>query len=261
MSEFTNILVGQSDAVTTVTLNRPSIHNAFDEALISELKACFEALSTDDSVRIIVLTGAGKSFCAGADLDWMKRVAKYGWKENLADAHGLHRLLEAIYECPKATIARVNGAAIGGGAGLVAACDIAVASEDAKFAFSEVRLGIAPAVISPFVVQKIGIGAARAKFVTGERFSVKEALGIGFIDQIVPAAELDSAIKQLTESLLKCGPHAIAATKALLRNIAGKSPAECAEITAETIATLRTSAEGQEGIRAFLEKRKPDFAG
>src|ERR1051326_78606 len=157
MSDYKNILVEQSGPVATITLNRPTVHNAFDELLIAELTGCFESLSKDASVRVIVLTGAGPSFCSGADLEWMKRAAAYSREENLADANRLQQLLTVIYECPKATIAGVDGAAMGGGAGLLAACDIAVAVEDAKFAFSEVRLGIAPAVISPFVVQKIGL--------------------------------------------------------------------------------------------------------
>ncbi len=257
---YSALILARSGPVASITLNRPDVHNAFDESFIAELTACFTTLSNNDAVRAIVITGAGDSFCAGADIAWMKRMAAFSRRENLDDARRLQQMLIAIYESPKATIARVNGAAIGGGAGLAAACDLAISSDTAAFAFSEVRLGIAPAVIAPYVLQKIGVGAARAKFVTGERFSAQEALRIGLVDRVVPQSELDEAVSQVTDSILRCGPAAIAATKLLLRQIAGKAPAECGQTTVEVIADLRTSDEGQEGIRAFLEKRKPNFA-
>lgn len=256
---FSRLLLEKRDEVARITLNRPEVHNAFDEVLISELTAVFGELAGDAQVRAIVLAGAGSSFCAGADLNWMRRMADYSHDENVADARNLQQMLAAIYESPKVTIAHVHGAAMGGGAGLVAACDIAIASDQAKFAFSEVRLGIAPAVIAPYVLQKIGPGAARSLFVTGDRFDAFRALGIGLIQEVTAAENLDSAIEVITESVRKSGPEAIARTKALLRSIAGNTPSEAAEETIECIADLRISPEGQEGIRAFLDKRKATF--
>ena len=246
-------------AVAEVTLNRPEVHNAFDEVLIAEMTDCFGALSGEAAVRAIVLQGAGASFCAGADLGWMGRMAGYSQEENLADAQGLQRMFAAIATCPKVTIARVHGAAIGGGAGLVAVCDIAIAAEEAKFALSEVRLGLVPAVIGPYVLEKIGMGAARALFVTGERFSATEALRLGLVQQMTSASELDAAVQRKVELVRQAGPEAIATAKRLLREIAGRTPDEAADTTAACIAALRVSPEGQEGIRAFLEKRKPTF--
>ena len=257
--DYSRIELKTESAVAAVALNRPEVRNAFDESLISELTDCITGLCEDESIRAVILSGAGASFCAGADLAWMQRIAGYSRMENIADAGNLYRMLGAIYGCPKPTIAKVHGAAIGGGAGLVAACDIAIAAADAVFAFSEVRLGIAPAVIAPYVIQKIGVGAARALFVTGERFSASEALRIGLVHEVVPAAELEDAVESKVQAVLKCGPNAIAATKHLLREIAGCTPSEAAETTIECIADLRVSPEGQEGIQAFLEKRKTEF--
>lgn len=257
MSE--RLLLTAASSVATVTLNRPELHNAFDEALIVELTHAFTRLSADPEIRVIVVTGVGSSFCAGADLDWMRRMAGYSRAENVEDARTLQRMFAAIYDCPKVTIARVNGAAMGGGAGLVAVCDIAIATEEAKFGFTEVRLGLAPAVISPYVVQKIGLGAARALFVTGERLDAEEARRIGLVQAVVPADELDAAVEEKGKRALQAGPQAVAASKQLLRDIAGKTPVEAGDRTVHTIADLRVGPEGQEGIRAFLEKRKPDF--
>lgn len=257
---YTRLLVETQNAVAAVTLNRPEVHNAFDEVLIAELTNAFTQLSGDSAVRAVVLKGAGPSFCAGADLAYMGKMAGYSQEENFADAQALQRMFAAIAHCPKATIARVHGAAIGGGAGLVAVCDLAVASEEAKFALSEVRLGLIPAVIGPYVLQKIGMGAARALMVTGERITAEEARRIGLALQVAPAAGLDAAIEQQLARIRQAGPEAIATAKRLLRAIAGKTPDEAADITAESIAALRVSPEGQEGIRAFLEKRKPGFA-
>ncbi|HZT42496.1 MAG TPA: enoyl-CoA hydratase/isomerase family protein [Chthonomonadaceae bacterium] len=256
----TRLLVDQRQAVVTITLNRPDLHNALDEILIEELTGVFTQSGSDPGVRAIVLKGAGPSFCAGGDLNWMTRVAQYSHAENLADARELQQLFNAIAECPKVTIAQVHGAAMGGGVGLVAVCDIAIAAADTKFAFSEVRIGLAPAVIAPYVIEKIGYGAARALFVTGERFGADEALRIGLVQQVVPADELEAAVQRKAESVLQTGPEAVAAAKRLLRDIEGKTPPEAAEATVACIAALRASPEGQEGIRAFLEKRKPDFS-
>ncbi|HZO91252.1 MAG TPA: enoyl-CoA hydratase-related protein [Chthonomonadaceae bacterium] len=257
---YTRLQISQQGAVAEVTLNRPDLHNAFDEALIAELTEGFTRLSDDPNVRVVVLKGAGKSFCAGADLTYMGKMAGYSREENLEDARALQRMFAAIAHCPKVTLARVHGAAIGGGAGLVAVCDLAIAAEEATFALSEVRLGLVPAIIGPYVLEKIGMGAARALFVTGERISAQEALRIGLVQQVTPAADLDAALEKKVELARKAGPEAVAAAKRLLRAIAGKTPEEAAETTVECIAALRVSPEGQEGIRAFLEKRKPNFA-
>jgi methylglutaconyl-CoA hydratase len=257
---YQHLVLETSGPVVSVTLNRPEQHNAFDEVLIAELTDAFVHLGEEPSVRLIVLAGAGKSFCAGADLAYMGKMAAYTYEENLADARAIQRMFATIAECPKVTIARVHGAAIGGGAGLVAVCDLAIAAPEAQFALSEVRLGLVPAVIGPYVVEKIGMGAARALFVTGERFGAEEAMRLGLVQQVVSTEELDAAIRQKAELISRAGPQAIAAAKRLLQEIAGKTPSEAADITVECIATLRAGPEGQEGIRAFLEKRKPRFA-
>lgn len=255
------LLVEQNNTIVTVTLNRPHVHNAFDETLIQEITACFARLSENAEVRAIVLCGAGESFCAGADLHWMRRMADYSQEENRADAAKLQRMFDVIADCPKPTIARVQGGAIGGGVGLVAVCDVAVAAPEAKFTLSEVRLGLVPAIIAPYILQKIGMGAARALFVTGERFDANEALRIGLVQQVVPAHELDAAIQKKVEWILHAGPEAIAVAKRLLSAIADKTPQQAATTTIDCIAALRVSPEGQEGIRAFLEKRKPHWIG
>jgi methylglutaconyl-CoA hydratase len=260
MANYQHILFAVDYPVARVTLNRPEVHNAFNETLIAEMTDAFDRLSVDESVRVVVIAGAGKSFCAGADLDWMRRMAAYSHEENVADARALQRMFAAIAHCPKPTIAAVNGAAIGGGAGLVAACDIAIASEAAVFALSEVRLGLIPAVVGPYVLEKVGMGAARALFVSGERFGAGEALRIGLVQQVEPLAELDAAVEKKSALLLDAGPNAVAAAKSLLREIARLSPDEAAETTAQRIAEMRASPEGREGITAFLEKRMPRFA-
>jgi len=256
-----HLIVETTGPVCRLTLNRPEIHNAFNETLIAELTDAIGALSRDESVRVIVLEGAGKSFCAGADLDWMRRMASYSHEENLEDARALQRMFASIAHCPKPTIAAVHGAAIGGGAGLVAVCDIAIATDSAVFALSEVRLGLVPAVVGPYVLEKVGMGAARALFVSGERFGAAEALRIGLVQHVVSNArgELDAAVDAKVELLVGAGPNAIAAAKQLLRDIARLSADEAAEITAQCIATLRASDEGREGIQAFLDKRPPAF--
>lgn len=251
---YTHLILTLEYGIATVKLNRPELHNAFDETLIAEMTQVFTELSAHDSVRVVILDAEGPTFCAGADLTWMGKMAAYTREENLEDAWALQRMFAAIDSCPKVTIACVHGAAMGGGAGLVAVCDIAVAGKDAKFGFTEARLGIAPAVILPYVVRKIGTGAAQALMVTGERFGPDVALRIGLVQE-VEAFDLHGAVHKKAEAVKQCGPGAIAAVKRLLRAVDGQSQEAVAEQTVACIADLRVSPEGQEGIRAFLEKR------
>ena len=236
-----------------VTLARPERRNAFDAALIAELAEAFVAVGR---ARAVVLAGDGPSFSAGADVDWMRSSVDLSYEANVADANALRAMLEAIDGCTAPVVARVQGHALGGGAGLVAAADIAVASADAVFAFSEVKLGIVPAVISPFALARIGAGAARRYFVTGERFDAATALHIGLVHEVVPAGELDTGVDRIVGELLTAGPEAARQAKRLVLD----APLDGLE-TARRIAERRTSEEGQEGLRAFLERRKPDWAG
>ena len=254
---YTTLDIAIRDAVAFVTLNRPDVHNAFDETLIAEFTAALRALGADDAVRVVVVAGAGASFCAGADLNWMKRMAGYSRAQNLADARGLATMLATLNELPKPTIARVQGAAFGGGAGLVACCDIAIGAQDAVFAFSEARLGLIPATIGPYVVEAIGARAARRLFLTAERFTAAEAFRMGLLHDVAIAAELDLRVGELVANLLKAGPHAQAECKALLRAVAHR-PIDAAVIadTARRIAAVRVTPEGREGVAAFLGKRK-----
>jgi methylglutaconyl-CoA hydratase len=248
------------NAVAIVILNRPELHNAFDENLIAELTATLQALDADDAIRVVVLGGAGKSFCAGADLNWMKRMAAYDHESNVADAGALAQMLHALALLSKPTIARVHGAAMGGGAGLVACCDIAIAAQEATFAFSEGKLGLIPATIGPYVVEAIGARQARRYFLTAERFTAAEAFRIGFVHDIVPAAELDARIDELVAALFKVGPRAQMECKALIRGIAHRRiDADVIAGTAQHIAAVRASPEGQAGVKAFLEKRAPPW--
>ncbi len=244
--------------VATVTLNRADVHNAFDDALIAEIDGCFAALDADPAVRLIVLAAAGASFSAGADLNWMKRMAGFSEAENEADARALARMLRRIYETAKPTVARVQGAAFGGGVGLVAACDMAIASERAKFSLSEVKLGLSPSTISPYVLAAIGPRAAGRYFVTGERFDAETALRLGLVHEVATADALDGAVVRLIDELLQGGPAAQRATKGLIREVAGRPIDEAlGHDTARRIAALRASPEGREGVGAFLEKRRP----
>jgi methylglutaconyl-CoA hydratase len=254
------LLVEKADGVARVTLNRPDVRNAFDDALIAELRQTLRDVAQDRSVRALVLAAAGTAFCAGADLNWMKRMAKYGYEENVADARALAEMLAALDRMPKPTIARVHGPAFAGGTGLVAACDIAVGTPEAKFCFSEAKLGLSPATISPYVLRAIGERAARRYFLSAEIFDAQEALRIGMLSALVPAAELDSFIAGLLKHLLAGGAEAHQRIKELLRDIVGR-PIDEAVIaeTAKRIAEIRVSPEGAEGIGAFLEKRKPSW--
>jgi methylglutaconyl-CoA hydratase len=242
--------VERDGAVLRVTMARPDRRNAFDTALIDELARAFADVG---DVRAVVLAGEGKSFSAGADVEWMRSSVDLSYEENVADALRLRAMLDAIDGCPAPVVARVQGHALGGGCGLVACCDIVVAEPGAQFAFSEVKLGIVPAVISPFALAKIGPGAARRFFVTGERFTADVALRIGLVHEV--AGDLDAAVERLVAELLTAGPDAARAAKQLAR-----APL-AADETAERIAAQRTSAEGQEGLRAFLEKRPPRWTG
>ncbi len=246
--------------VATVTLNRPELHNAFDDVLMAELTTTFRELGRDEAVRVIVLAAAGRSFSAGADLNWMKRMAGYSFEENVADAKLLSDMLEAIHGAPKPVIGRVQGAAFGGGVGLVAACDIALGTERASFCLSEVKLGIIPAVISPYLVDRIGGAAARRYSLTAERFGAGEALRLGLLAGVSDDEEdLDADIAALCELLLKNGPAALAACKSLYDAIGAASPAQQRDETARRIAEIRVSAEGQEGLNAFLDKKSPNW--
>ena len=248
--------VNVSNGIGLVALNRPELHNAFNETLIAELTAVLTSLDADAAVRAVVLTGHGKSFCAGADLHWMKKMAGYGDVENLADAHALARMLQTLYGLSKPTVACVRGAAFGGGVGLVACCDIAVAAEDAIFSLSEAKLGLIPATISPYVIEAIGVREARRYFLTAERFTAAEAFRIGLVHAIVAAPELDVRINELLGALLTAGPRAQFECKALIRGVAHRPiDADVIAGTAAHIAAVRASPEGREGVAAFLEKR------
>jgi methylglutaconyl-CoA hydratase len=243
--------------VARIWMNRPEVRNAFDGLMITELRKTLFDLRTVDGVRVVVIGGRGASFCAGADLQWMKAMAAFTRDENLREAQALADLFFTVYESPKPIVARVHGAALGGGAGLVAACDIPVAALGTQFGFTEVRLGIVPSVISPYVVSKIGESAARELFLTGERFEAVRACEIGLIRQAVPEEDLDATVENRVQELLKAGPRAIAEAKSLIREVAFRRVEDVQRYTVERIADVRVSPEGQEGMRAFLEKRKP----
>jgi methylglutaconyl-CoA hydratase len=255
--EFETILAAKAGKVLRVTMNRPHVHNAFNAKMIGELADAFLAARGDDGIRVVVLTGAGASFCAGADLNWMREVIQYSYEQNLAESRQVAELMKAIYELPKPTIARVNGAVIGGGTGLLSACDIVVASDKARFGLSEVKIGLVPAAIGPYVIRRIGENHAHELFLTGERFDARRALEIGLINKVVPHEALDEKVDEIVRLLLSSGPEAIAKCKELLYKVPGMSLEEAKGYTAEMIARLRISPEGQEGMASFLEKRKP----
>jgi methylglutaconyl-CoA hydratase len=262
MSDTLTIVDVAASGVATLTMNRPDVHNAFDDVLIAELTDRLRHLDNDAHVRVVVLAASGKSFSAGADLNWMKRMARYSEAENLRDAMHLAGLMHTLDRMRKPTVARVQGAAFGGGVGLVACCDMAVAARAAQFCLSEVRLGLIPAVISPYVVQAIGARAARRYFLTAERFDANEAHHLGLVSEVVDGEKLDETVAALAGHLLKGGPHAIAAAKDLIAAVNDR-PIEMAvvEDTARRIAQQRASAEGREGVAAFLEKRAAAWVG
>lgn len=245
-------------AVAWVSLARPELHNAFNDVMIAELQQAFTVLGQDPSVRVIVLQGEGKSFCAGADLNWMQSMLTYTLEENVADAQRLADMLDAINTCPKPVIGRIHGAAFGGGVGLTSVCDLVVALDSVTFCLSEVKLGLLPAVISPFVLQKLSLSQARRYFVTAERFKAHQALAMGLVHEVVDSLEaLDTQVQTWIEALLQNGPDAVRICKALIPEVSALPMAQTAALTTQRIAQRRVSAEGQEGMNAFLEKRPP----
>jgi methylglutaconyl-CoA hydratase len=256
---YRSIALSRAGPVATLTLNRPDVHNAFDSEMIAELHDCFAALAADDGARVVVLASAGESFCAGADLRWMRESLEWSHAQNVADAEALAAMFEAAWSLPKPLIGQVNGAALGGGVGLVACCDLAVASEVARFGFSEVKLGLVPAVIAQYVVPKIGVSHARALFVSGERFTAERAFEIGLVHAITSAGDLDATVAVLAKRMLSSGPEAAGAAKRLVDAIWSLERESARQYVVHAIAAARTSAEGQEGLRAFVEKRKPNW--
>ena len=257
MSTYTHITVERShqDKIVTITMRRPEVHNAFNKQLILDLIAAFTELVTDTQLHAVVLTGEGSSFSAGADLNMMRESAVFTHEQNMDDALRLADLFDTINNFPCPVVARVNGTAMGGGLGLIAVCDIVIAVESARLAFSEVKLGIAPAIISPYVVRKIGETHARVLFVTGERFTSMYAHQIGLVHIVTKPEDLDAAVSKTVSELLSGGPQAIRACKALALNVGQMDRDSARTYTAETIAELRVSAEAQERLRAFLERR------
>jgi methylglutaconyl-CoA hydratase len=253
-----NLIVEKRNMVAIVTLNRPEVRNAFDDVLISNLTRTFLELERDETVRAVVLAGAGSAFCAGADLNWMKRMAGYGYEENLSDARALAEMLSTLDRLSKPTVARVHGPAYAGGVGLVAACDMAIGSHEAEFCLTEVKLGLSPATISPYVVRAMGERLARRYFLTGEVIDAGEAYRLRLLSDVAPKEELDGAVNALLGNLVVGGRAAQARIKDLIRSVAS-GPADAAMIadTAQRIAEIRVSPEGKEGIASFLEKRKP----
>ena len=260
MSQALTIAV--HDRIAHITLTRPEVRNAFNDEVIQQLKAAFETVGARDDVRAVVLAAEGPAFCAGADLNWMRRMADYTREENIADAGQLAAMLKAIYECPKPTIAAVQGDVFAGGMGLVSACDMAVSVRTATYCLSEVKLGLIPATISPYVIRAMGARAAHRYFLTAERFSADEAQRIGFVHELVDADEggeaLDARVNELAQALVSASPAAVKACKRLVQDVAGRAiDAALIAATVEGIAEIRASEEGREGVQSFLQKRKP----
>lgn len=246
--------------VSTVTLNRPEVRNAFNDEVIAELTAVFIELGKREEVRCIVLAANGTAFCAGADLNWMKRMADYTRDENVADAGALAEMLRVVYACPKPTIAKVQGDVYAGGTGLVAACDMAVSVDTAGYCLSEVKLGLIPATISPYVIRAMGARAAHRYFLTAERFDAAQALRIGFVHEVVAAGELDAKVAELAKALVNAGPEAVKLCKRLVQDVAQQEiSSSLVRMTVEGIADIRVSPEGREGVQSFLQKRKPNW--
>jgi len=256
---YETLVYSETDDVTTVTLNRPDVHNAMNDTLMNELTQCFKTIGNDASTSVVILTGNGKSFCAGADLNWMKRMVHYSQAENKKDSMLLLDLYETISSCPKPIIGRINGSAFGGGIGLLAVCDITITISESKFGFSEVKLGIIPAVISTFVSSRMTTADMRRLFITGERFDAKMAHNVGLIDFVESPENFDSTVNSYVEQMRSSGPSAIKEIKQLIKNLREMDHSAYKNFTVEKISELRVSQEGQEGISAFLEKRKPKW--
>ena len=257
-----NLSITQLGAVARITLTQPEIRNAFSDEVIAEITAAFTEVGGRADVRAVVLAAEGPAFCAGANLNWMRRMADYTRQENLADAAKLAEMLRVIYECPKPTVARVQGDVYAGGMGLVGACDMAVAVDTAGLCLSEVKIGLIPATISPYVIRAMGARAAHRYFLTAERFSAAEALRIGFVHQVVGAEQLDAQVDELLKALTAASPNAVCACKTLVRDVAGREiDAALIAATVEGIADIRASSEGREGVQSFLQKRKPSWLG
>ncbi|MBV8222542.1 MAG: enoyl-CoA hydratase/isomerase family protein [Candidatus Eremiobacteraeota bacterium] len=254
-----SVTVVRDGGVARVTLNRPEKRNAFDPEMIAAVRATFDGFAKDDALRVVVIAGAGPVFCGGADIDYMQSSLAWTREQNQDDSLKLAGMMKSVNSCPVPVIARAHGAALGGGAGALAACDRVVAADDTAFGFTEVKLGIVPAVISPFVIAKIGETFARALFTTGERFDAARAMHIGLVHDVVPAAQLDSAVETLVNEVLSAGPTATRLAKEIALHVPQLSPQEAGSWTAVRLAAQRTSPEGQEGLRAFLEKRKPSW--
>lgn len=254
------VLTSSEACITSLRINRPELRNAFNDELISELTNTFKNLEKDKNCRAVIISGEGESFCAGADLNWMKSMMGASKQKNEADAQRLAKMLAAINAFPKPVMAQVQGAAIGGGVGLVAVCDIVIAAENTIFALAEVKLGLIPAVISPYVISKMGVSAARRYFLTGERFKTEAALRYGLIHEVVAADQLSARVQQISQEFVSSGPEAVKAAKILaLRVGSAVADQKIQNYTLKKIAALRVSPEGQEGMRAFLEKRKPNW--
>ncbi len=252
--------ISQRDRVLTLTLNRPDVRNAFNDEVIAEISQAFARAAEQDEVRAVVLAAEGPAFCAGADLNWMRRMADYTRAENLDDAGKLAQMLRLIYACPKPTVARVQGDVFAGGMGLVAACDMAVSVDTATYCLSEVKLGLIPATISPYVIRAMGPRAAHRYFLTAERFSATEALRIGFVHEVVSADALDAKVDELVKALVGASPNAVRACKTLVQEVADRDiDAALVARTVAGIADIRASAEGKEGVQSFLQKRKPSW--
>ncbi|UUZ71887.1 enoyl-CoA hydratase/isomerase family protein [Polaromonas sp. P1(28)-8] len=246
--------------VATLVLSRPEVRNAFNDDVIAEFTQAFDALGAREDVRCVVLAAVGQAFCAGADLNWMRRMADYTHAENLADAAQLAEMLRVIYECPKPTVARIQGDVYAGGMGLVAACDVAVSVDTAQYCLSEVKLGLIPATISPYVIRAMGARAAHRYFLTAERFDAQEAHRIGFVHEVVTADALDAKVAEITQALVNASPQAVKACKQLVQDVAGQElSAELIARTVKGIADIRSSEEGKEGVQSFLQKRKPSW--
>ncbi|MGA2760834.1 MAG: enoyl-CoA hydratase-related protein [Candidatus Cybelea sp.] len=257
MAESIRLVV--SDGIAHVTLARPEVRNAFNAEIIEQLHDVFARIAAADDVRAVVLAGEGKAFCGGADINWMHASLELSFDANVADAERMSDMFRAIDNSPKPVIGQIHGAALGGGAGLAAVCDIVIAADDTAFGFTEVKLGIIPAVISPFVLAKIGVSNARALFLTGERFDARRAKHIGLVHEVVPAVELGAAVEHCLEEIFTAGPAAVRAAKLLIRRVVDNTYDDSRAITTRAIAQQRTSAEGQEGLRAFLERRQASF--